>query len=110
MKKALFILCALAMFASCDNEGLEILQNKDNRSLDNEAKIEGDFNGLKLNLTITLDNGSSASFSCWMMSLAYEGWCFRSSSTQYSSIPFLICDLAFSMFIYLQGFRIPLQR
>ena len=57
MKKTLFTLCALAALTACSNEGLELFQN--NKSSDTAERIVGDFNGLKLNLTITLDNGTA---------------------------------------------------
>ena len=58
MKKVLFILCALAALTACDKEGLGLFQN--NTSQDNTTnRIKGDFGGLKLDLTITLDNGTA---------------------------------------------------
>ncbi|MBR5158454.1 MAG: membrane lipoprotein lipid attachment site-containing protein [Bacteroidaceae bacterium] len=57
MKKTLFILCALSVLTACSNEGLELFQN--NKSSDTAERIVGDFNGLKLNLTIKLDNGTA---------------------------------------------------
>ena len=57
MKKTLFILCALSVLTACSNEGLELFQN--NKSSDTAERIVGDFNGLKLNLAITLDNGTA---------------------------------------------------
>ena len=56
MKKTLF-LCALSVLTACSNEGLELFQN--NKSSDTAERIVGDFNGLKLNLAITLDNGTA---------------------------------------------------